>query len=233
MRIKKLSIIIPALNEEKTISQVLKDILVLDLGDTEKEIVVVNDGSTDKTKQLLEQFQGQCIIKHHGENQGKGAAVKTGIENSTGDYIIIKDADLENDPKDIIPILQKAEEMNAQAVYGSRNLKKENKAEIKMAYYFGGRFLSWLTNFLYSTSITDEATCYKLVNRKLLDQFDIESQGFEFCPEITAKIAKSGNKIYEVPISYNPRTTKEGKKLKLFKDGFLAFWTLIKYRLKK
>lgn len=227
----KLSIIIPVYNEKNTILEILKKIETNNLTDLgfEKEIIIVDDGSTDGTLEILKGLEKNYKIIYHPKNQGKGAAIRTGLKYATGDYTIIQDADLEYDPKDYKKLLECAIKNNAQVVYGSRNLNPKNKYS-SLLYYLGGVFLTFLTNILYNAKITDEATGYKLFKTEFLKSIPLDSKGFEFCPEITAKIAKRKIKIYEVPISYYPRSIKAGKKIKWWKDGLKAAWALIKYR---
>lgn len=229
MKINKLSIIISAYNEEKTIAEIIDRVEKAELGNVEKEIIIVNDGSLDNTEDIIKQYVERHIIVNYQKNKGKGVAIRAGIERASGDYVIIQDADLEYNPNDIKSLLVKAENKNAQVVYGSRNLDKGKNEKAGWSYYIGGVFLSWLANMLYGIKITDEPTCYKLINLKLLKELNLESVGFEFCPEVTGKIAKRKIKIYEVPISYHPRSKKQGKKIKL-KDGIIATWVLIKNR---
>jgi glycosyltransferase involved in cell wall biosynthesis len=197
----------------------------------EKEIIVVNDGSSDNSREVLDRYADRFIIIHHSKNQGKGAGVATGYRVATGDYVVVQDADLEYDPNDLRRLIDEAENNNAEVVYGSRRLGLSRKKSPKAGwiYYLGGVYLTWLTNLLYRANITDEATCYKMVSKPVLDKISIKATGFEFCPEITAKICRQGVKIHEVPISYIPRSQEEGKKIK-FRDGLVAIWTLIKYR---
>lgn len=228
MTINKLSIVIPTYNEAKTIETVLMRVEEADLG-VEKEIIVVDDGSFDESKLVLRRHIGKPnyeIIFHH-RNQGKGAALRTGFEKATGDYVVVQDADLEYDPEDFKRMIAKIKETGAKAVYGSRTLVRNPKGGF--FYDIGGHFLSFLTNLLYGTKITDEPTCYKMFEAELLRGIPLNCTGFEFCPEITAKVARMGVSIYEVPISYTPRSVKDGKKIK-FRDGVIAIWTLIKYR---
>jgi len=224
----KLSIIIPCYNEKNTIAEVLRRI-----NNEVKisfEVIVVDDGSSDGTKQILEDLKSKYnfVFLHHNENLGKGQAIKTALSFVSGDYLIIQDADLEYHPKDYAVLLECALKSNAQVVYGSRHLNPKVKHSY-MSFYLGGIFLTWLVNILYGTKITDEATCYKLFKREVFQDVKLDCRGFEFCPEITAKIAKKGIKIYEVPINYYPRHKDEGKKIK-WKDGFKAVWVLIKYK---
>ncbi|MFA6593807.1 MAG: glycosyltransferase family 2 protein [Candidatus Buchananbacteria bacterium] len=230
MKINKLSIVIPAYNEAKTIEAILQRVAEADLG-VAKEIIVINDGSSDNSKEVLDRYRDKYVIIHFSQNQGKGAGVAAGYQVATGDYIVVQDADLEYDPNDLKKLINEVENCGAQAVYGSRRLGLTRKKSPKAGwfYYLGGVYLTWLTNFLYGTAITDEATCYKMVSKQVLDKINIKAKGFEFCPEVTAKISRQGVKIYEVPISYIPRSQEEGKKIKL-RDGLIAIWTLIKYR---
>jgi len=238
----KLSIIIPVFNEENTISEVIRKISLLKITDIEKEIIVVDDGSTDATASEIQnssrsqrdKIQNLKVI-HHKENLGKGAAVRTGIENSTGDYIVIQDADLEYNPNDIIRLLKPIQGKNDQVVYGTRlkrlpNFLKDERSFRFFIHYLGNKFLSLLTSILYGQWITDMETCYKLFPKKAVEEINLESKGFEFEPEITAKLLKKGYKILEIPISTNPRGYNEGKKLNTFKDGTIAFFTLLKFR---
>ncbi len=238
----KLSIIIPVFNEENTISEVIRKISLLKITDIEKEIIVVDDGSTDATASEIQnssrsqrdKIQNLKVI-HHKENLGKGAAVRTGIENSTGDYIVIQDADLEYNPNDIIRLLKPIQGKNDQVVYGTRlkrlpNFLKDERSFRFFIHYLGNKFLSLLTSILYGQWITDMETCYKLFPKKAVEGISLESKGFEFEPEITAKLLKKGYKILEIPISTNPRGYNEGKKLNTFKDGTIAFFTLLKFR---
>jgi len=222
----KLSIIIPVYNEQKTIEQLLNKVRSVEVSDTEKEIIVVDDGSTDQTLEILKRQKNIKVICHQ-KNQGKGAAFKTGLKNCLGDIVIIQDADLEYDPQDIKlcvePILRK----ETKVVYGSRELNKKNKSHSDWLFFLGGKTVTWFTNLLYKSRLTDEPTCYKCFDARLIKSIDIKGNGFEWEPEITAKILKKGIKIKEVPISYFPR--KEGKKIK-YRDGLKAIWTLIKYR---
>lgn len=231
----KLSIIVPVFNEESTILEVIKRLLDTSFF-VDREIIVVDDGSTDKTREYLKKIKSnQVKIIYHKKNSGKGEAVKTGIKNSTGDYIIIQDADLEYHPKQINNLLELVLKNNAEVVYGTRlnrmpNLKKEEKHHLFILHYFGNRFLSLVTSILYQQWITDMETCYKLFPKKAVENIKLNAKGFEFEPEITSKLLKGGYKIKEVSITANPRGYEEGKKLNTIKDGSKALWYLFKYR---
>ena len=226
---KKISVIVPVYNEKKTIKTLLERVKAVALP-LEKEIIVVDDGSGDGSTEILKNVDGIRLI-HHTKNKGKGAAVKTGLSHATGDIIIIQDGDLEYDPQDYKELIKPILENKAKVVYGSRMLNKKNKNHSSTSFYLGGITLSFLTNILYSSHITDEPTCYKTFRADIIKTIALESDGFEFCPEVTAKILKKGIKIYEVPIAYNPRSVKDGKKLN-WKDGWRAIFTLLKHRFK-
>lgn len=225
----KLSIIIPVYNEKNTILKILSKIQRVDLGDVEKEIIIVDDFSKDGTREILKDLASKYKIIYHDKNQGKGSAIRTAIKHITGDLVIIQDADLEYDPNDYIKLLECAKKNDAQVVYGSRRAHIQEGVYSGIAFALGGIFVTRLTNLLYGTKITDESTCYKMFKSGLLQGITLKCKHFEFCPEVTAKIAKKGIKIYEVPINYYPRDKKEGKKIN-WRDGFEAIWTLIKYK---
>ena len=225
----KLSIIVPVYNERKTLPEVLERLESIPIS---KEVVVVDDGSTDGTGDLLRDFNSSDIkVIFHGKNYGKGYAIRSALNHVTGDYVIIQDADLEYDPSEIVKLLRVAIEQGADAVYGSRNLGHANKWSY-FRYYFGGVFLSWLTNVLYGSHITDEPTCYKLFRSSFLKGLDLRCVGFEFCPEVTAKTLKRGVKIWETPISYSARSMEEGKKIRP-RDGLYAVWVLLRERFQR
>ncbi|NCQ13069.1 glycosyl transferase [Candidatus Falkowbacteria bacterium CG10_big_fil_rev_8_21_14_0_10_37_18] len=208
-----LSVIIPVYNEKNTIQEIINQVEQVNLvNDYNKEIVVVDDGSTDGTKDILSSLSGIKLIFHE-RNSGKGAAIRTGIKECTGDYIIIQDADLEYNPEDFNLLLSKAINENLPVVYGSRSSKKQHNRYSHLSFYLGGLFLTKLTNFLYGQNLTDEATCYKLFKADLLKSLPLRCQRFEFCPEVTARVAKKGIQISEEGISYQPRHKDEGKKI--------------------
>lgn len=229
----KLSIIVPVYNEEKTILQILEKVRNAHLP-VVNEIIVVDDGSTDSTREKLAKVKDAKVILHK-KNQGKGTAVKTGIKNAKGDYILIQDADLEYNPNQIKDLLKPILENKAQVVYGTRldrapHLRKEEAKHLFILHYFGNRFLSLVTSILYGQWLTDMETCYKLFPKKALDAIRLNAKGFEFEPEITVKLMKQGYKITEVSITANPRGYDAGKKLNTVKDGSKALWFLFKYR---
>ena len=234
----KLSIIIPTFNEEKTITKVLEKVFNLDIPGVEKEVVVVDDGSTDATASEISNFKFQISnfkFFRHRKNLGKGAAVRTGIKHAAGDYIAIQDADLEYNPDEIIRLIEPIRKGKVEVVYGTRinrlpNFKRDERTIRFFIHYLGNKFLSLLTSILYLQWVTDMETGYKLFSKKALDNIKLNAKGFEFEPEITAKLMKKGYKIFEVPISTNPRGYKEGKKLNAIADGISALFHLIKYR---
>lgn len=228
----KLSIIITVYNEKNTIREIVKKVESVDLGQVEKEIIIVDDFSSDGTRDILATLeQKNLIIIYHEKNYGKGRALRSGFSNATGDWVVPQDADLEYDPQDLKALVDKISETGVAVVYGSR-VRHDNYFKIRKSghiFALGGFFLTWLTNFLYGTKITDEPTCYKMFRRDFLPALDLQCERFEFCPEITAKIARKKIKIYEVPINYYPRHKNEGKKIK-WRDGLKAVITLLKYR---
>lgn len=236
----KLSIIIPVFNEEKTIDKILKKVIDVNLNNVDKEIIIVDDGSTDKTAEKIRKtISGKKEIEFisHKVNQGKGAAVKTGIDKVSGDWVIIQDADLEYDPKFINNLLEPVLKREAEVVYGTRlarlpHFGGEERTIRFVMHYFGNRLLSLTTSILYGNWLTDMETCYKLFPRAAAKKINIVAKGFEFEPEITAKLLKAGYKIQEVPITTVPRDYSEGKKLRTFHDGPIALWTLLKFRFK-
>jgi len=223
----KLSIIIPCYNEQETIGALLEKVCQVPV---EKEIIVVNDGSSDRSPEIIREFASRENLRliNHPRNYGKGRAFKSGLKVATGEVVIVQDADLEYDPQDFIPILDKFKADGVEVVYGSRNLKKENRRSY-FRYYLGGVLLTKITNLLFSSRLTDEPTCYKAFRREVINNLDIEADGFEWEPEVTAKLLKAGYQIEEVPIRYYPRSFKQGKKLS-WRDGLKAIWTLFKYR---
>ena len=229
----KLSVIIPVYNEAATITQVIERVLSVELDGVEKEIIVVNDGSTDGTDVVLNglaaRWPNPLKIVHHERNRGKGAAIRTALEHVTGDVIITQDADLEYDPREYPRLLAPFKDPTVQVVYGSRNLRRNPRSS--WSFYWGGRLLSWIANLLYGSHITDEATGYKAFRTNLLRSLDLRSDRFEFCPEVTGKVLRRGIEIHEVPISYRPRSFDEGKKIN-WRDGLWAIWTLLKYRVR-
>lgn len=230
----KLSIIIPVFNEENTIEEVLQKVRSEKIPKVDKEIIVVDDGSTDRTREVLKKVKDLNAF-FHKKNQGKGAAVKTGIKKSSGDYIIIQDADLEYDPKYIKYLLKPVFNKQAVVVYGTRirrmpHLDDEEKTPRFLMHYFGNRILSLLASILYGQWITDMETGYKLFPRYALSNVKLNAKGFELEPEITAKLLKNKYKITEIPIKTKPRGYGEGKKFSTVKDGLRAYWYLFKYR---
>lgn len=236
--LKSLSIVIPVFNEEKTIKKVLTAVNNVVIPNVKKEIVVVDDGSRDKTKKAIEEFvKKEKNIKFiaHTKNKGKGAAVITGIKNATGEYIIIQDADLEYDPNDIKRLVSALRVVGKDVVYGTRlkrmpHFNKEERTIRFVMHYAGNKFLSLLTSGLYGKWVTDMETCYKLFPRKEALEIKLNARGFELEPELTAKLLKKKLNLIEIPISTNPRGYEEGKKLNTFRDGFKAVATLVKYR---
>jgi glycosyltransferase involved in cell wall biosynthesis len=231
----KLSAVIPVYNEANTITEIVEQVfdVTLDhtLGGIEKEIVIVNDGSTDETESVLSTLEARwpdrLKVVHHEVNQGKGAAIRTALEHVTGDLVITQDADLEYHPQDYPALLAPFKDPAVQVVYGSRNLHKNPRST--WSFYWGGRLVSWVANFLYGSHLTDEATGYKVFRTDLLRGLGLQSARFEFCPEVTGKILRRGVEIHEVPISYQPRSFAEGKKIS-WHDGIDAIWTLLKCR---
>jgi len=229
---KKVSIIIPVYNEEHTIKDIISQVAAAPVSGLEKEIVVVDDGSQDHSYDRLKEIEAQygLIVKKLDRNQGKGMALREGFKAATGDIILIQDADMEYNPQEYPRLLAPIIEGQAQVVYGSRLLDNRKKnSNAGLSYYLGGRLVTALTNILFHTHLTDEPTCYKVFDRHVLNHVDLKCRGFEFCPEVTAKVLKQNIPIYEVPISYKPRNKEEGKKIN-WKDGLIALWTLLKYR---
>ncbi|PIO05022.1 glycosyl transferase [Candidatus Woesearchaeota archaeon CG08_land_8_20_14_0_20_43_7] len=237
----KLSVLIPAYNESSTIKELIEKVKKVPLRryGIDMEIIVVDDGSKDDTVDIVKKIAGVKLVKHK-KNRGKGAAIRTAIEYATGDITIIQDADLEYDPKDYPMLIKPIIDGETKVVYGSRALqevqKSANKRFLKSknenayhAFYLGGKALTVISNILFNAKITDEPTCYKVFDTKLLKGLDLKCERFEFCPEVTAKVCKRGYKIKELPIRYYPRGFEEGKKIK-FRDGIEAVWTLLKYR---
>ncbi len=222
------SIIIPAYNEADSIVQAIERVRAVPL---EKEIIVVDDGSTDQTPALLAQ-QPDVVVLRHERNMGKGMAIRTAIAHSTGDIIIIQDADLEYDPMDIPRVIAPIAEGKAQVVYGSRFLTTKRPKGMRLPNWLINRLLAAMVRWLYWHPLTDEATCYKAFRADLLQSVPLTCQRFEFCPEVTAKVIRRGVKILEVPISYEARTTLQGKKIRWW-DGVEAIWTLLKWRWKR
>jgi len=234
----KLSIIIPVYNEEKTVASILERVAKVKFVGVEKEVIIVDDGSTDGSAEIIAKFQknkSDFKFIQQKKNQGKGSAVRTGIEKATGEYIIIQDADLEYDPHDITRLLKPIQEGKATVVYGTRlkrmpDFSRDERLGISKLHYFGNKFLSLVTSMLYFHWVTDMETCYKLFPKKALTGVSLHARGFELEPEITAKLLKKGYKIVEVPISTKPRGYEEGKKLNTVRDGSKALWSLVKYR---
>ncbi len=218
------SVIVPVYNEAAHLEELLR---AVQASPVKKEIIVVDDGSTDGTRDMLRalpRMEGLTVVFHE-KNCGKGASIRTALSYAHGEYVLIQDSDLEYDPQDYPSLLHALEQREANVVYGVR----PDRPERGLRFFLGAKFLTHLTNFLFRTKIHDEATCYKVFRRSLLMRMKLECRRFEFCPEVTAKLCRMGERIYEVPISYHPRSAAEGKKIR-HSDGWLAIWTLLRYR---
>jgi glycosyltransferase involved in cell wall biosynthesis len=244
-----LSILIPVFNEKQFIAKLIKRVQAVELNGVEKEIIIIDDCSTDGTREFLQEMENaregsdSHVVKdsgsnitidltylrcfYHERNMGKGAALRTGIWNATGDVVIIQDADLEYDPKDYPGLLEPIKDGRADVVYGSRFLGAPHRV-LYFRHYLANKFLTFLSNLLTNINLSDMETCYKVFKRDVFHDIEIEENRFGFEPEITAKVAKKGCRIYEVPISYSGRTYEEGKKI-TWKDGVKALWCILKY----
>ena len=235
--IRKLSVVNLAYNEEATIAQTVARVKAADITPLELEVIVVDDGSIDRTRELLRTIPGIRVILHE-QNRGKGGAVKTGFRAATGDVLLIQDADLEYDPRDFKPLLQPIVEGRAEAVMGSRFAFErpryfftERKSPF-FTHYIGNLVVVFLTNLLYGNSATDYEGGYKAFTRRLVGSVSIEADGFEYDNELICKLLRRGHRIEEVPISYRPRTYEAGKKIK-WTHGVRMIWTIIKWRFRR
>jgi glycosyltransferase involved in cell wall biosynthesis len=224
-----LSIIVPVFNENKTLLPLLEKVQSVRLRGLQKQIIVVDDGSADGTREILKKMKNPHIeVYYHDKNRGKGAAIRTAIPHTTGDYVVVQDADLEYDPADYEKLLGPLLEGLADVVYGSRFMGTHQA--FVFTHYLGNIFLSSVTTLLYGTVLTDMETCYKVFKGEILRGLTLRSNRFEFEPEVTAKLLKQNYKIYEMPISYRGRGFSEGKKI-TWRDGITALWCLIRYRV--
>jgi glycosyltransferase involved in cell wall biosynthesis len=222
-----LSVIIPVYNEVESIHEIVKRVKDTGLA---WEIILIDDGSEDGTRNLLKEMDGHGKVRVilHKENLGKGAAVRTGLDAARGDILLIQDADLEYDPRDYPVLLKPLEEGIADVVYGSRFLGGPRRVAM-FWHMVANHLLTFMTNILYNTILSDMETGYKVFRRKVVEGMSLRAKRFDFEPEFTAKVLKRKYRIFEVPITFNPRDYSEGKKIKL-KDAFEAVWTLLKYR---
>lgn len=230
MEYRSLTVVMPVYNERVTVAEIIRRVrsaeVPLDL-----EVVVVDDGSSDGTDQILKAIEDSTVrVVTHPVNQGKGAAVRTGVGRARGDIVLIQDADLEYDPDDWPALLDPILKGKAHVVYGSRFTGA--RKNMLLSHWIGNRFLSLVTNLLYATTLSDMETCYKVFDRRVLEGITIVSDRFDFEPEITAKVLRRGFRIFEVPISYAGREPDEGKKI-TWRDGFAALRALVKYRFTK
>lgn len=223
----KLTVVIPVYNEVDTLLHLIGRVQEVDV---DKDIVLVDDCSTDGTRDLLRTtaFPANVRVLYHERNQGKGASLRTGFAAATGDLVIIQDADLEYDPREYPKLIKPIEEGRADVVFGSRFAGGETHRVLYFWHFMGNKFLTLCSNAFTNLNLTDMETCYKVFRREVLQQITIEEDRFGFEPEITAKIAKMGLRIYEVGISYDGRTYEEGKKIG-WKDGVRALWCIVKY----
>jgi dolichol-phosphate mannosyltransferase len=222
------SVVVPVYNEVAHVDELLQ---AIHASPVKKEIIIVDDGSTDGTRKKLQATliannnNNDVTVVFHETNCGKGAAIRTALQYARGEFILIQDSDLEYDPQDYPALLRPLERREANVVYGVR----PDRPERGLRFFLGAKLLTHLTNLLYGAGIHDEATCYKVFRRSLISQIDLQCRRFEFCPEVTAKLCRMGEKIAEVPVAYAPRSSSEGKKIR-HSDGWLAIWTLIRHR---
>ena len=229
---KKVSIIIPVYNEKETLKNIINKIENSTFCGLEKELIFINDCSTDGSDEILKEYENEYKIYHHSINQGKGAAIRTALKHVSGDIVVIQDADLEYDPDDYEKLLPLILENKADVVYGSRFLQNQGNGSFMLTHYLGNIVLTLMTNILFNVTLTDMETCYKAFKSEFIKDINILSNRFDFEPEITAKIIKKGARIKEVPISYYGRLHTEGKKI-TWKDGIHAIKALIKFRFEK
>ena len=223
----KLSVIVPAYNERNTIAESVRRARDVELP-IDHEVIIVDDGSTDGTRDIIRQLEDSTVrVVYRPQNGGKGSALRAGFEAADGDLIVCHDADLEYDPRDWVSMLRPLLEGNATIVYGSRFTGE--RRNMMYWHWLGNRFLSFVTNILYNTTISDMETCYKMMDATILKGLRLAASRFEIEPEVTAKLLRTGNRIYEVPIRYTGREVDEGKKIS-WRDGFPALWTLIRLR---
>ena len=233
MTLRRLTILMPVFNEVRTIREILEQVDAADASGLEKDLIIVDDGSTDGTRERLQQLAGLKTpfrVLLHAQNMGKGAALRTALTYATGDIILIQDADLEYDPGEYPELLAPILQGRADVVYGSRIRGGKPVRDFSLVYLWGNKFVTFVANLLYGAALTDMETCYKVFRADVIKNIQIRANRFEFEPEITAKVLKRRHKIVELPISYYGRDRAEGKKLS-WRDGIGALWTLLKYRV--
>lgn len=226
---KKITILIPVFNEVNTLKVILQKVEEANFCGLEKEIILIDDCSTDGTREILSELEEKYKVFYHDNNMGKGAALRTGFDHVTGDIAVIQDADLEYDPVDYEPLIKLILDDKADVAYGSRLSGGKPSRSFMFTHLLGNKLLTLMTNILYNTTLTDMETCYKAFKTEFIKGIEIKSNRFDFEPEITAKVLKRGARLYELPISYYGREYDEGKKI-TWKDGFHAIFALVKFR---